>query len=199
MMLDLNVSLFRICLFAACVGWGTCAPNYSSAEEKAVSNALSFKMKSLDGKDVALNEYQGKVVLMVNVASRCGATPQYEALQDLYQTFHDDGLVVLGFPCNQFGQQEPGSASEIREFCTKNYGVTFPMMAKIDVNGDKAAPLYKYLTALETEPKQSGKIAWNFEKFLVSRNGEVVARYGTGTEPDDDQVVKAIRAELARK
>lgn len=167
--------------------------------EKATATVLDQEVKSLEGKKVDLTQYKGKVVMIVNVASRCGATPQYSALQDLYETFKDDGLVVLGFPCNQFGRQEPGSADQIREFCTANYGVTFPIMEKVDVNGDEATPIYKALTKVETAPKKAGPIGWNFEKFLIGRNGAVVARYGTSTEPDDAQVVAAIKAELAKK
>jgi glutathione peroxidase len=167
--------------------------------EKPVPAALNFKMKSLEGKEVDLSKYQGKVVLMVNVASRCGATPQYAALEDLSKTYKDQGLVVLGFPCNQFGAQEPGSAEDIREFCTKNYGVSFDLFEKIDVNGENAAPLYKHLTSEKTNPKSAGKIGWNFEKFLIGKNGEIAARFKTGVEPDDPQVVKAIKAELEKK
>ncbi len=174
-----------------------------TAEEKkeaAVPAALNFTVKSLDGKDVDLSEkYKGKVVMVVNVASQCGATPQYAALQDLQKTFKDDGLVVLGFPCNQFGQQEPGSAAEIQEFCKANYGVTFDMFSKIDVNGDKADPLYKFLTGAETNPKFAGKIGWNFEKFLIGRDGQVVARFKTPVSPDDEKVVAAIKTELEKK
>ena len=169
-------------------------------KEVAVPAALNFTVKSLDGKDVALAEkYKGKVVMVVNVASQCGATPQYAALQDLQKTFKDDGLVVLGFPCNQFGQQEPGSAAEIQEFCKANYGVTFDMFSKIDVNGDKADPLYKFLTGAETNPKFAGKIGWNFEKFLIGRDGQVVARFKTPVSPDDEKVVAAIKTELEKK
>jgi glutathione peroxidase len=167
--------------------------------EKAVPAALSFKMKSLDGKDVDLSKYQGKVVLMVNVASQCGATPQYEPLEALNKKYKDQGLVVLGFPCNQFGAQEPGTADEIREFCTENYGVTFDLFEKIDVNGDQAAPLYKFLTAKETNPKFAGKIGWNFEKFLIGRDGQVAGRFKTGISPDQPEVVKAIEVELQKK
>ncbi|MCA9081453.1 MAG: glutathione peroxidase [Planctomycetaceae bacterium] len=166
------------------------------AEEKKVPAALDFKVESLDGKEVSLADYQGKVLLIVNVASRCGATPQYEALQSLHETFGKQGLVVMGFPCNQFGKQEPGSAADIREFCSSTYNVQFPMFAKIAVNGDKAAPLYKHLTAQKTQPKQAGPIGWNFEKFLVDRQGQVIARFGTGIEPDSDEVVAAIRKAL---
>jgi glutathione peroxidase len=160
---------------------------------------LNFKMKSLDGKEVDLAKYKGKVVMIVNVASQCGLTPQYKALEDLQQTYKDKGLVVLGFPCNQFGEQEPGSAKEIREFCTKNYGVTFDLFSKIDVNGENAAPLYKFLTSEETNPGKGGKIAWNFGKFLVGRDGKVVARFEPQVEPDSEEVVKAVETEIKKK
>jgi glutathione peroxidase len=160
---------------------------------------LNFKMKALDGKEVDLSKYEGKVVMIVNVASQCGLTPQYKMLQDLQEAYKDKGLVVLGFPCNQFGEQEPGTATEIREFCTKEYGVTFDLFSKIDVNGEKAAPLYKFLTSEETNPGKSGKISWNFEKFLVSRDGKVVARFEPKVEPDSDEVVKAVETEIKKK
>jgi glutathione peroxidase len=162
-------------------------------------SALSFKMQSLDGQPVDLSQYRGKVVLIVNVASRCGLTPHYKQLQALHEKYQKQGLVILGFPCNQFKAQEPGSAEEIRQFCTANYGVTFPLMAKIDVNGPEAAELYKYLTSLDTQPKGPGKISWNFEKFLVGRNGQVVARFAPKTKPDAPEVVQMIEAELAKK
>ena len=167
--------------------------------EKAVPAVLNFKMKSLGGKEVDLSKYQGKVVLMVNVASKCGATPQYTPLQELHEKYKDQGLVVLGFPCNQFGAQEPGTATEIEEFCTENYGVTFDMFEKIDVNGEKAAPLYKFLTSKETNPDSPGKINWNFEKFLISRDGKIVSRFKTQISPDEPDVVKAIEAEIGKK
>jgi glutathione peroxidase len=167
--------------------------------EKAVPAALKFKMKSLDGKEVDLSKYHGKVVLMVNVASQCGATPQYEPLEALNKKYKDQGLVVLGFPCNQFGAQEPGTAEEIREFCTDNYGVTFDLFEKVDVNGEQAAPLYKFLTAKETNPKFAGKIGWNFEKFLIGRDGQVAGRFKTGISPDQPEVVEAIETELKKE
>lgn len=173
-------------------------PALAMAEEKPVPAVLNFEMQSLDGKTVHLKDYQGKVVLIVNTASECGATPQYRPLQSLYQKYQGKGLVILGFPCNQFGAQEPGGAGEIQEFCTKNYGVTFPMFAKIEVNGPNAAPLYKLLTSKETDPEFAGKIKWNFEKFLISRDGKIVARFDTSIEPDDPQVTMAILAELAK-
>ncbi|WP_437227628.1 glutathione peroxidase [Planctomicrobium sp. SH661] len=173
-------------------------PLLANAAGKDVPPVLDFEMQSLGGKPVALKEYQGKVILIVNTASECGATPQYAPLQELYTKYKDKGLVVLGFPCNQFGAQEPGSAKEIQEFCTANYGVTFPMFAKIDVNGPDAAPLYQYLTSKETDPKFAGKIKWNFEKFLISRDGEIVGRFGTPIVPNNAEVVQAIEAELAK-
>jgi glutathione peroxidase len=168
-------------------------------EAKKVSKTLNFTMKSLDGKDVALSKYQGSVVMIVNVASKCGLTPQYEQLQALHEKYGKEGLVILGFPCNQFLQQEPGTAEEIRQFCTVKYGVAFPLFAKIEVNGDGACDLYKHLTALDTKPVGAGKISWNFEKFVIGRNGEVVARFAPKTKPDSPDVLKVIEAELAKK
>jgi glutathione peroxidase len=176
------------------VGLAQCAE-----KETAKPPALDFKMNSLGGQETDLGKYLGKVVLVVNVASKCGLTPQYEQLQDLHEKYSGKGLAVLGFPCNQFGKQEPGTAEEIQEFCSVNYGVTFDMFAKIDVNGDTACDLYKHLTALDTNPKGPGKISWNFEKFLISRKGNVVARFAPRTAPDDPELVKMIEAELAKK
>lgn len=176
----------------------------TTAEEKAAdksdsASALNESMKTLDGKTVDLSKYKGKVVLIVNTASKCGLTPQYTELQALYKKYKDQGLVVLGFPCNQFKQQEPGSAKEISEFCTKNYGVTFDMFDKVDVNGDDACPLYKQLTALDLQPKGKGDISWNFEKFLIARSGKPVARFEPKTKPDDKAVVATIEKLLSEK
>ena len=142
-----------------------------------MSSIYDFTAKSLQGKDVALSEFRGKPMLIVNTASKCGFTPQYEGLEKLYREHQAHGLVVLGFPCNQFGAQEPGSEAEIGAFCQANYGVTFPMFAKIEVNGANAHPLYKYLK--DKEPGLLGieAIKWNFTKFLVDRKGKVVKRY----------------------
>ncbi len=173
----------------------------SAAEkgEKKTPPALDFKMKTLDGKEADLSKHLGDVVMVVNVASKCGLTPQYEQLQQLHEKYSDKGLAVLGFPCNQFGKQEPGTAQQIREFCRVNYGVTFPMFAKIEVNGDRACDLYKHLTSLKTKPTGAGKISWNFEKFIIGRNGQVVARFGPRTKPDAPEVIKLIEEELAKK
>ena len=170
----------------------------SALAEDSASSPLGFKMKSITGQDVDLSEYKGKVVLMVNVASKCGLTPQYEGLESMYEKYQDKGFVVLGFPCNQFLWQEPGSDSQIADFCSKTYQVKFPMFSKIEVNGKNAAPLYQYLTELNTKPTGKGKISWNFEKFLIGKNGHVVARFSPRTEPDSKEVVAAIEAELAK-
>jgi glutathione peroxidase len=168
------------------------------AEDKAPA-ALNFKMKTLAGKEVDLAKYKGKVVLIVNTASECGLTPQYEQLQALHTSLSDKGLAVIGVPCNQFGGQEPGTAEEIGAFCKENYGVTFDMLAKVDVNGDGACPLYKYLTAVETKPKKAGEIGWNFEKFVLDRKGNVVGRFAPDTSPDDPALVKLIETQLSAK
>lgn len=172
--------------------------SFGSAEEKTPA-ALNFKMKNLSGKEVDLSKYKGKVVLIVNTASECGLTPQYEQLQALHASLADKGLAVVGVPCNQFGAQEPGTAQEISTFCKENYGVTFDLLAKVDVNGDDACPLYKYLTSVETKPKGAGKIGWNFEKFVLDRNGSVVARFAPNTSPDDPALLKVIDTHLAEK
>jgi glutathione peroxidase len=166
---------------------------------KKVAAALNFKMAGLDGKEVDLAKFQGSVVLIVNVASECGYTPQYKSLQALYAKHAKRGLVILGVPCNQFGGQEPGSNKEIAEFCEKNYGVTFPMFAKVDVNGKDACPLYKHLTGKDTNPKFAGTIGWNFEKFLIARSGEVVARFPSKIDPEDEAFQKVIVDELNKK
>lgn len=174
----------------------------AKAEEKKgepASSVLEQSMKSLEGKAVDLKKYQGKVVLVVNTASECGLTPQYTELQSLYEKYKDQGLVVLGFPCNQFGTQEPGTAKEISEFCTKNYGVTFDMFEKVEVNGDGACDLYKQLTAMNLKPKGSGKVSWNFEKFLIDRDGKAVARFEPRTAPDDKEIVSAVEKLLSAK
>ena len=159
---------------------------------------LDQTMKTLAGEEINLAEqYEDQVVLLVNVASQCGLTPQYEALQALHEKYSDQGLAIVGVPCNQFGQQEPGDAEEIAEFCQRNYGVEFDMLAKVDVNGEQACPLYKYLTSERTNGELAGEISWNFEKFLFDRRGEVVARFEPRVKPDSRQVVQAIKAELA--
>ena len=148
-------------------------------------NAYDFTVTASNGDTKDLGDYQGQVVLIVNTASKCGFTPQFDGLEELYQEYKDQGLTILGFPCNQFGNQDPGSNSEIEEFCRVNHGVTFPMMAKIDVNGDDADPLFKWLTKSAPGFLGTHKIKWNFTKFLVGKDGEVVKRFGSRDEPKD--------------
>lgn len=164
--------------------------------EKEVPPVLQHKMKALDGEEVELAKYAGKVILLVNTASECGYTPQYEGLQKLHEKYGEDGLVVLGVPCNQFGQQEPGSEKEIAKFCTDNYKVTFDMLAKVDVNGDKACDLYKELTAEDVKPAGKGPVKWNFEKFLIGRDGKTIGRYPSKVEPESDELTGAIETAL---
>ncbi|MCX9156539.1 glutathione peroxidase [Niveibacterium sp. 24ML] len=149
------------------------------------ASILSFESRTLDGKPLNLADYAGKVLLIVNTASNCGFTPQYAGLEALHRKFASRGLVVLGFPCNQFGGQEPGSEVEIGAFCEKNYGVSFPVSEKVDVNGDDAHPLFKYLTKEAPGLLGTTAIKWNFTKFLVGRDGEVVERFAPATKPED--------------
>lgn len=174
-------------------------PTPSGAEEaeESVPAALDFEVQALDGQDVALQSYLGDVVMIVNVASECGLTLQYEQLQALHEEYAEQGLAILAFPCNQFGEQEPGTASEIREFCSTNYGVTFDLFAKVDVNDEGACDLYQHLTSLETKPKGRGKIGWNFEKFVIDRQGQVVGRFEPRTKPDAPEVIKLLEGALA--
>jgi glutathione peroxidase len=155
-----------------------------------MTSIYDFTARTLQGKDVSLSEYRGKPILIVNTASKCGFTPQYEGLEKLYKAHQDQGLVVLGFPCNQFGAQEPGSADEIGAFCQANYGVSFPMFAKIDVNGPGAHPLYEFLKGEKAGILGTKRIKWNFTKFLADRSGKVVGRFAPTTKPED--IEKAI-------
>jgi len=166
-----------------------------TAAEKPTS-AYDFKMKALDGKEVDLSKFKGKVVLFVNVASECGYTPQYTGLQDLYAKHEKDGFVVVGVPSNEFGNQEPGTDDEIAKFCATNYMVSFPMLAKVSIKGSSAVPLFKYLVSKSDDTKDVG---WNFEKFLVDRKGQVVSRFKSAVYPSAEELTKAIQAELAKK
>jgi glutathione peroxidase len=153
-------------------------------------------LKTLDGRDSSLGEFAGKALLVVNVASKCGLTPQYSGLERLQERFGERGFSVVGFPCNQFAGQEPGSAEEIQTFCSTTYGVTFPLFEKIDVNGEGRHPLYAELTETADAEGTAGDVQWNFEKFLIGADGEVLARFRPRTEPEDETVVKAIEAAL---
>ena len=154
-------------------------------------------VKTLSGQDASLGDLAGKTLLVVNVASKCGLTPQYAGLQRLHDQYRERGFAVVGFPCNQFGAQEPGTPEEIGEFCSANYGVSFPMFEKIEVNGPGRHPIYTELTAVPDAEGESGDIQWNFEKFLVGRDGKVVGRFRPLTEPEAPEVVAAIEASLA--
>lgn len=160
------------------------------------TSPLDFTMTSIDGKEVPLSKYRGKVVLIVNVASKCGMTPQYKQLQELHAKYADKGLAILAFPANNFGGQEPGTNDEIKAFCTSKYGVGFDLFAKVSVKGDDCCELYKYLTSAEKNGEFGKEIEWNFTKFLVERNGRVVARFGPRVKPDAEDLVKAIAKAL---
>ncbi len=170
------------------------------ADEKKteVPKSLSFKMNTLEDESVDLAKYAGKVVVFVNVASKCGYTKQYAGLEKLYKTYKDKGLVIVGVPCNQFGAQEAGTNKEIRTFCTSTYDVTFDMLAKVDVKTGTACDLYKYLTAQETTPLGKGDVKWNFEKFVLDRKGNVVGRFGSGVAPESKEFVSLIESALAK-
>ena len=170
-----------------------------NAEAASPKSVLDFTMRDINGKDVKLKKYKGDVLLVVNVASKCGYTPQYEGLESVYEKYKGKGFEILGFPANNFGGQEPGTEAEIKEFCTSKYHVTFPMFAKISVKGEDADPLYRFLTSKETNPNFAGDITWNFNKFLVDRKGNVVARFTSKDTPESDKVTQAIEKYLAAK
>ena len=171
----------------------------SGVTDREEKNMYSFVMNDIDGEPVSLSSYRGKVLMIVNVASKCGATPQYAKLQEIYRKYKDNGFVVLGFPANNFGSQEPGSNEEIKNFCTLKYRVTFPMFSKISVKGEDIHPLYKFLTEEDTDPDFAGEITWNFNKFLVGRDGDVLARFATNIKPDNPEVLNAIEQAMGRE
>lgn len=154
-----------------------------------------YELNSIDGENISLSDYEGDLLLIVNTASECGFTPQYEGLQELYETYSEQGFKVLGFPANNFGGQEPGTDEEIAQFCEVNYGVTFPMFSKVSVKGEDQHPLFTYLTSAEN-PDFTGEISWNFEKFLVDRNGNVVRRFKSDVEPMSEELTSAIAENL---
>ncbi len=182
-------------LFLAVAFTASTAGAQSSATD--VPAALNFTMKTLDGEQVELSKYKGNVVMFVNVASKCGRTPQYKQLQALHKQYGSKGLSIVGVPCNQFGGQEPGTASEIAEFCQKNYGVEFDMLAKVDVKGESQSDLYAHLTGLDLKPAGKGDVKWNFEKIVLDRSGTPIARFGSKVKPDSKEVVSAIETALA--
>jgi glutathione peroxidase len=156
-----------------------------------------FTMKTIDGEQKSLADYRGQVLLVVNVASKCGLTPQYKALEEVYEEYKEEGFQVLGFPCNDFAGQEPGTEAEIQSFCSTNYNVSFPLFAKVKVLGADKHPLYQFLTSQQTQPEGPGEVAWNFGKFLVGKDGQVVARFSPKTAPDAPEVLKAIEKATA--
>jgi glutathione peroxidase len=160
------------------------------------SGVLDFTLNSLDGKPAPLAEYRGKVILLVNVASKCGYTPQYTGLEKIYEKYKDQGFVILGFPANNFGGQEPGTNEEIKTFCSSKYQVTFPMYSKVSVKGADSTPLYQFLTDKQSNPATAGEIKWNFTKFLVDRNGKVIARFEPAITPESADVTGAIEKAL---
>jgi glutathione peroxidase len=196
-----------VALCGATVDRPSFPPDVVKAPTTAVAPAhgspLNFVVKDIDGKEQNLSQYKGKVVMIVNVASRCGFTPQYEQLEAVYKKYADRGFVILGFPANNFKGQEPGSDEQIKQFCTSKYNVTFPIMSKVSVVGDDKTPVYKFLTERQTAGDFAGEIGWNFNKFLIDRNGNVIARYNSRTKPDDAKVTgeieKALDAEPAGK
>lgn len=200
------VMLFTASVLLAVAG-GVANSEEKKEGDKKVPEALNFKMKKLDGKEGNLADYKGKVVLIVNVASQCGLTPQYKQLEQLHEKYGDKGLAVVGIPANEFGSQEPGTDSEIATFCKDKYDVKFDMYSKVVVKGDDKCPLYKFLTSKEikyvtpkeTKPAFAGEITWNFEKFLIGRDGEVVVRFAPQVKPDSEEVIKAIETELEKK
>lgn len=176
-----------------------CAAVFLSASVlMGASSVHEFTLKSIEGQPAPLSVYKGKVVLLVNVASKCGYTPQYAGLQSLYEKYKDRGLVVVGVPANNFGGQEPGTNEEIKTFCSRNYNVTFPMMSKGSVKGDDADPLYRYLTDSATNPSTAGDVKWNFTKFLVGKDGRVIARFDSKVAPDAPELTSAVEQALGR-
>ena len=173
----------------------TIATAVAGAEAHSI---YDFTVRSIDGQQVSLKSYSGKVVLLVNVASKCGFTPQYAGLEAVYEKYKDRGLVIVGIPANNFAQQEPGTNEEIKKFCSNKYNVTFPMMSKVSVLGDDETPLYQFLTSKSANPQIGGDIKWNFTKFLFDRNGNPVARFEPAVKPDSPEVTAAIEATLGK-
>ncbi|HMV82947.1 MAG TPA: glutathione peroxidase [Blastocatellia bacterium] len=161
-----------------------------------MKSIYDISVKTIDGKPATIGDYKGKVLLIVNVASQCGYTPQYEGLEKIYEKYQSQGLAVLGFPANNFGGQEPGTEAEIKTFCRTNYGVKFPMFAKLSAKGADIHPLYKFLTEKETNPNFAGEIKWNFNKFLIDKNGNPIARFDSGDKPESAKVTQAIEQAL---
>jgi glutathione peroxidase len=192
MMIKISIVCIAILALGLIFSYSNCAKE----TEPLPQSIYSISVKTIDGKTMDLSAYKGKVVFIVNVASKCGFTHQYKGLETLYETYKDKGLIILGFPSNDFAWQEPGSDSEIATFCKSTYNVSFPMFSKVKTNGGNAHPLYKYLCGKSSNPDFSGRITWNFNKFLIDRNGKVIARFGSKDEPLDRDVIDAIEKAL---
>ncbi|MDR3707796.1 MAG: glutathione peroxidase [Capsulimonadaceae bacterium] len=190
-------STYLIALGTLCVAAAFLASRSAAAAEPAQASVLGFTVKDIDGQDVQLSKFAGKVLLIVNVASLCGNTPQYKPLEALYEKYKDRGFEILAFPANNFLFQEPGSDAQIREFCTSHYNVTFPLFSKISVKGSGIHPLYKFLTSKATDPEFGGDIEWNFAKFLIGRDGKIAGRVKAGRSPDSPEVVAQIEELLS--
>jgi glutathione peroxidase len=194
-----RISTVSLMAFMMMVGSATGSAKEAVAKKEPSDTEKSvhaFTMKNIDGVDVPLSRYRGKVMLIVNVASKCGYTPQYTDLEELNKRYRERGLAVLGFPANNFGWQEPGSDEEIKTFCTTRYNVSFDMFSKISVKGSDQHPLYTYLTSEEANPETAGGVKWNFTKYLVDRNGKVIAKFGSGVKPLSEELVKAVEEAL---
>jgi glutathione peroxidase len=174
-----------------------CLVFFAAAVIGTEKNVFDYALNTIDGQPAPLSAYRGKVVMLVNVASRCGFTPQYTALEAIYEKYKDRGFVIVGIPANNFGAQEPGTNQEIKTFCQSKYNVTFPMMSKVSVKGDDKTPLYQYLTDKSANPKTGGDIQWNFTKFLVGPEGQIIARFEPKVTPDSPEVTGAIESALA--
>jgi glutathione peroxidase len=183
-------------ILGATASIGIASRNLNPSVGTMITSVYDYTLKDIDHKETNLGQYRGKVLLLVNVASRCGYTPQYEGLQKVYLKYKDRGFVILGFPANNFMGQEPGTDEEIKTFCSTKYNVTFPIFSKISVKGDDIHPLYKFLTSKDTNPEFGGDIKWNFSKFLVDKQGKIIARFEPAIKPESDQVVAAIEKAL---
>jgi glutathione peroxidase len=193
------ISPLSLTLAATLLAMVPCAMVLARADAKKPTSVLGFTMKDIDGKEIPLSKFQGKVLLIVNTASQCGLTPQYKGLEEVYEKYKDRGFEVLAFPANEFGKQEPGTDEQIKEFCTSNYKVSFPLFSKIVVKGKGIHPLYEFLTSESTDPRFAGPIGWNFAKFLVNRKGEVIARFEPSVRPESADVTSAIERAIAEK
>ena len=192
----LAIALLAVTLVSTACSKSESGASFQASDVTGVNWGRDFRLLDPAGVPRTLADYRGKVVMLVNVASKCGLTPQYAGLEKLYEQYKDRDFVIIGFPANNFGGQEPGTNEEIKQFCTLKYKVSFPMFAKISVKGADIHPLYKFLTSKETDPEFGGDITWNFNKFLVDRNGKIIARFQTGEKPEGEKVTQAIEKAL---